>query len=229
MDDYINRLENNDPTLVELDLWREENIDKKRFMNSLKNNTYLQYYNRSLNIVNNTYLQYLKICCNENNLGMDKIIKIFKHSTSLKKLVICYVWNINENGIDKIINSLKVNITLQILDISIGYINDNNAIEIANMLRVNTTLQKLILYDNDISKPGLIEIVNALRINTSLKIFDVRNNKFKSRDVVDEIIEILQYNYTLEQLKGVDLGDFLSPENRSLRRRFLTTKCAKKS
>ena len=211
MDDYINKLENNDPTLVELnlfsntsDLWRNIN-DKKRFVNSLKNNTHLKY---------------LKIYCDN---FIDEIVEILKHNINLQGLRIYGIFNTNGNDINKIINALKINTTLQILDISIGHINDNNAIEITNMLRVNTTLQKLNISHNHFSKAGLIEIVNALRINTSLKVLDVSWNEFKYDDVRNEIIDILQYNHTLEKLEGVYLGDFLSPENKSIRKRFLTT------
>ena len=214
MDDYINRLENNDSTLVKLDLWNRKIIDTKRFVNSLKNNTYL----RCLEIRYGGYY-----------FSADEIVEILKYNTSLQKIIIYGMKNISEGNFNKIINTLKINISLRILDIGYGHINDDNAGEIANMLKVNTTLQKIYIYNNKINENGLIEIINALRINTTLKVLDIEHNKFREKDVKEEIIDILQYNYTLKKLIGVDLGDFLSPENRNLRRRFLTTKCAKKS
>ena len=214
MNDYINRLENNDPTLVELDLWNGKNIDNARFVKSLKNNTCLQY---------------LKIYYNKNYFNVNYIVEILKHNIGIQELNIYNMSNISENDVKKIINSLKVNITLRILYISIGNINDSNAIEITNMLKINTTLQKLFIYFSDISELGLIEIVNALRINTSLKVLDVIGNYIINDEVRDEIIDILQYNYTLEKLIGVYFDDFFSSENRSIRKRFLTTKCAKKN
>ena len=163
MDDYINRLENNDPTLVELILWRNI-IDMKRFVESLKNNTYLQY---------------LDIHYDKNYLSVDEIIEILTLNIGIRNIIIHYVYDISENSINEIFNSLKMNTRLQILDIGIGNINNKNAVEIA-MLIVNTTLQELIIHNNYIGNGGLVEIINALRMNTSLKVLDVCFNEFEN-------------------------------------------------
>ena len=88
----------------------------------------------------------------------DYINKLQNNDTSLIELNLAFK-NIGDNGAIEISKVLKINTTLQYLDIcNSGNIGENGAIAICDALKVNTSLRKVNISSNNIGENGAIAI-----------------------------------------------------------------------
>ena len=184
----------------------------------------------------NTTLKIVDISSNHiNHVGSIAIANALKINTTLIKLnmnfnSICdyiprYRTNYNNGAIIEFINMLKINRSLQTFHIFGCYINNGDVIEIIKTLFYNTSLLDFgtsFVDDNDVIK----EIVNLIKINHTLKRLNI-SPRVAWYGFVKQIQDAIQYNYTLEFMNNCKVGTF-SEENRNIRRRFLTSKSARR-
>jgi hypothetical protein len=86
---------------------------------------------------------------------------------------------------------LRVNSTLQDIDLTDNSIGDEGALAIAEMLRVNSTLQEMNLQDNGIGDDGAIAIAAALEFNYSQQDIYLDGNEIASENcqLIDQALE----------------------------------------
>eukprot|EP00808_Paulinella_micropora_P018556 g67841.t1 len=94
---------------------------------------------------------------------------------------------------------LKVNKTLQTLDISWNSIGAQGAEHIAEALKVNNTVQTLNLYGNNIGPDGAKAIGKALEVNATLILIDLQSNLIGSAGA-QHIAKALEVNNTVQTL-----------------------------
>ena len=79
-------------------------------------------------------------------------------------------WNtISDPGAHDLAEVLKLNKTLEVLDIGDNRISSVGATDIARALEVNTGILSLMLSGNGIAGPGAQELAHALHTNTTLQ------------------------------------------------------------
>lgn len=132
--------------------------------------------------------------------GSIKVIGAIEIARALKMNCTLEILNLKCNGIGdegviELAHALEVNSTLRKLDLGCNQISDKGVIELAYTLKVNNTLQCLNLDFNDFSY-GVIELANALKINNSLRELYLSNTQIKN-DYVIKVVDILQDNYSL--------------------------------
>ena len=119
--------------------------------------------------------------------------------------------NISDDGAAAISDALKSNDMLQILDMSCNNITIEGAKLIADTIKVNKTLQELDISGNNISDDGAAAISDALKSNNSLQILKMSSNKITSEGT-KLIAEAIKVNTTLHTLDlyQYDINDKLS-------------------
>ena len=83
-------------------------------------------------------------------------------------------WN-RRNGVGDL-KLLKVNSTLQSLDLSFNNLGETGGQAIAEALKLNSTLQTLNLYGNKLGETGGQAIAEALKVNSTLQTLNLQDN-----------------------------------------------------
>ena len=99
----------------------------------------------------------------------------------------------------KIGKAIKVNITLQKLDISHNSISDDGAVALSDGLKYNISLQKLNISYNKITNEGVKMIGEAIKVNKTLQKLDISHNSI-SDDGVAAFSDGLKCNNSLQEL-----------------------------
>jgi len=105
---------------------------------------------------------------------------------------------INDNGIKKIVEALKINKTITRLDLNNNKISNGGAKALAEALKTNKTLILFNISNNNIGYDGGIAIADALKINTTLLDLNLSENKINDGAVY--IADALKINTTLLKL-----------------------------
>ena len=134
----------------------------------------LSYKLNSLNTWCYVYKLYL-LHCKLGDDGARAIANALRVNSTLQTLDL-FSNDIGADGTRAIAELLRVNTTLQSLDLGRNCMGDDEVRAIAEALRVNSKLQVLDLYGNNIGDDGALAIAEALRVNTTLQKLDLRNN-----------------------------------------------------
>ena len=113
---------------------------------------------------------------------------------------------IGDAGAQAIGEALKVNQTLQTLNLWNNQIGAAGAQAIGEALKVNQTLQTLCLSDNEIGYAGAAAIGDALKVNTTLQTLNLRYNQIGAAGA-QAIGDALKVNQTLQTLVLGLIGD----------------------
>ena len=128
-----------------------------------------------------------------------KIIEAIKVNETLQKLDLSFT-KMFENFLF-LSECLEINKSLTELDMSNTEMNSEGAKKIAKAIRVNMTLKKLDLSFNKITDDGVTFISDGLKYNNSLQELDMSSNNINiTSEGVKMIVEALQVNTTLKQL-----------------------------
>ena len=132
--------------------------------------------------------------------GAKLIAEAIKVNKTLQELDISHN-NISDDGAAAISDALKSNNLLQILNMSSNNINDKGAIKVAEAIQVNKTLQELYIRSNYIklSDDGAAAFSDALKNNNSLQILCMLYNNITSEGA-KLIAEAIKVNKTLQEL-----------------------------
>ena len=95
--------------------------------------------------------------------------------------------------------AIKVNKTLQKLDINNNSISDDGAAAISDGLKCNISLQELYMSNNMITSEGAKMIAEAIKVNKTLQKLDINNNSI-SDDGAVAISDGLKCNISLQEL-----------------------------
>ena len=130
--------------------------------------------------------------------GVATLVEVLKENRTLQLL------NIGRNSIGKggattLAEMLKENRTLQQLNVSSNSIGDGGAIAIAEMLKENRTLQQLEVSGNSIGNEGATALAEMLKENRILQQLNVRNNSIGVGGAT-ALAEMLKQNRTLHKL-----------------------------
>ena len=107
--------------------------------------------------------------------------------------------NISDDGATAISDGLKYNISLQELNMSRNNITSEGAKMIGEAIKVNKTLQKLDIYHNNVSDDGATAISDGLKCNNSLQELCMSHNMITSEGA-KMIAEAIIVNTTLHTL-----------------------------
>ena len=130
--------------------------------------------------------------------GATKIAEAIKVNKTLQHLNL-FNNHISDDGAAAISDALKTNNSLQILDMSDNNITSEGAKLIAEAITVNKTPQELNVRGNNISDNGAAAISDALKTNNSLQILNMSFNKITSEGA-KSIAEAIKVNTTLHTL-----------------------------
>ena len=130
--------------------------------------------------------------------GAIKIAGAIKVNKTLQELDIRQN-NISDNGAAAISDALKSNSSLKILNISSNKITDEAAFKIGEAIKMNETLLQLDLSHNSISDDGAAAISDALKSNNSLQMLDMSFNNI-TNEAANKIAEAIKVNTTLHTL-----------------------------
>ena len=187
----IQRLLENDKTLKELDLSRNEidNADLRELDLALQNNTSLT----SLNLRSNQI----------DDLGARILANVLQKNKSLLKLDLG-VNDIGNKGVRAICLTLKENSTLEWLNLMNNEVDNSGAKELSIMLKKNGTLLYLDLSFNLIGYDGVVKIALALRENVAIIDLKLSGNEQSSESVA------LITNHYLENYSVLDSDEGFS-------------------
>jgi NLR family CARD domain-containing protein 3 len=104
------------------------------------------------------------------------------------------------NGLKSITDSLMINHTLKILDLSANFINDHGALQISKVLKSNFALQKLNLASNNIGDIGAQYLSGALILNNHLIDLNLSFNRIGDIGL-SFLCKSLEQNKFFERLK----------------------------
>ena len=107
--------------------------------------------------------------------------------------------NFSSEGLKIIAEAIRVDETLQGLDISHNRISDSGVAVLSSCLKNNSTLKELDLSWNRITNKGAKEIAEAIKVNATLQKLDISHNSI-SNDGVIIISECMKSNNTLQEL-----------------------------
>ena len=108
-------------------------------------------------------------------------------------------YKITSEEATKIGKAIKVNKTLQKLDISHNSISDDGAVAFSDGLKYNISLQELNISDNKITKEGAKMIGEAIKVNKTLQKLNISDNSI-SNDGAAAFSDGLKYNISLQEL-----------------------------
>lgn len=137
----------------------------------------------------------------QNFLGVEeskKITKFLENNSSLTQL--CLNGNEISEGVGSLIDVLKVNTVLKVLDISSNNLNESEAEKIAEYLVENKFIEQLNIGSNYFNQ-ALVTILSSLRKNKSLKALDCSFTVRIKIEFGDEIAKMIQMNEGLTELK----------------------------
>jgi hypothetical protein len=120
---------------------------------------------------------------------------------------------IDDDWAGKIAEALKVNSSLQIMNLNDNVIGDEGAGKIAEVLKVNSSLQSVNLWGNIIGTEGVGKIADALKVNYSLQSINLYVNNIGEPHLqeINNYIERNVANFKLQQkLASVCLFEALS-------------------
>ena len=129
-----------------------------------------------------------------------------KEDNTLQELDLSwYYWKANHKITSEeatmIGKAIKVNKTLQKLDISNNNISDDGAAAISDGLTCNISIQELNMSNNNIIDEGAKMIGEAIKVNKTLQKLDISNNSNSiSDDGAVAISDGLKYNISLQEL-----------------------------
>lgn len=138
----------------------------------------------------NNILEELDIGFNQMNINYDNLINFsdaLKNNNSLITLKL-EGNNIQDSGLNILIEALNVNISLKNLDLSNNIITDVGAKSIASILKNNNSLRSINLTNNNIGSSGIQDLIECLDKNTTLSILNVSfklRRKFNNNNSID--------------------------------------------
>ena len=100
---------------------------------------------------------------------------------------------------------LKVNTSLEVLDIRDNKISDTGALHVAEALRRDDSLKKLDLYKCGISDQDILSLGEALKVNTSLEELQLMWNSSITDSGVEQFVLCLQEN---DHLINTAVGEY---------------------
>lgn len=207
----------------------EKILNSLNYNNRIKNITIFEHDSLKSfpqNFVNNT-LESLSLSGKFNDIGTNNISDFLKHNNTLKTLCIENLYP-NAMNITQIINALNYNDTLRELILEKCCNSDENFINLPNMLTNNTTIKKLTIstfHGEKISTNATKNIISSLKNNNTLTYLVL--DEINIKEVENDILEMLEINYSLEYIYGSDkFNHLMTPEARMSRMRFIKTKLA---
>ncbi len=195
-EETMERIKNNDPTLVDIDFY-ELFIENKRIIRlceALKENTHVKILNLSRNEVEGDMIK--------------KFVELLTVNKNFETIDLFDNYFGEEGGsalLDALIGYDKLRL-LRIKGVGIG---NECSVKIGQMLRANKNLKVLDIGWNLFECEGIKEIMKALENNKTLTELDIGKNKFVDISGKEAIYEYLKTNKSLETLKMYDikLGD----------------------
>ena len=136
--------------------------------------------------------------CVITNKGAKNLSKAIRVNTTLQKLDLSHN-KISDDGAAAISDSLEINKSLQELNLLMNTIANEGAKKIAKAIQVNKALQKLDLSYNNISDDGAAAISDSLRINTSLQELNLASSDITNKGA-KKIAKAIQVNKALQKL-----------------------------
>ena len=152
---------------------------------ALKENSKLKILNLSKNDINGEVAEGLATVIRNNS----SLQKLYLFSNSLKQSALV------------ILQALKENSMLKVLNLSGNDMTGEIAKNLANVIKSNTGLEQLHLLNNNLG-PSAIVILKALKENSKLKLLDLNGNHMTG-EVAEDLANVLKTNSHLEQL-GLD-------------------------
>ena len=153
-------------------------------------------------LVLTNYLHNFSFFTSENNKvtneGAKMISEAIKMNKTLQKLQITHN-SISDDGAAAISDGLKCNSSLQELNMSFNKITNEGAKMISEAIKMNNTLQKLQITHNSISDDGVAAISDGLKCNSSLQELNMSFNKI-TNEGAKLIAEAIKVNTTLHTL-----------------------------
>lgn len=160
----LNRLRDNDPTLTDLSLIREEigDTEAQALASALKGNDKLRSLNLRLNQIS--------------DVGAKAISSALYDNQTLQLLELSYN-QIGSAGAEALAVILKNNFTLASFNLASNKIGDKGTQAIAFALAANHTLKRLVLLSNEIGNVGAQALAFVLKNNPSLMEVELSFNK----------------------------------------------------
>ena len=145
----------------------------------------------------NSSLQILYL--NNNNMTgevAEDLANVIKNNPDLQKLYLSNN-NLGPSAI-MILQALKGNSRLQILNLNNNNMTGEVAEDLANVIKTNSHLEQLGLESNNLGSSAII-ILQALKENSKLQILNLNNNNMTG-EVAEELANVIKTNSYLEQL-----------------------------
>jgi hypothetical protein len=123
--------------------------------------------------------------------GVESLARILGLNSYIKELDLDEC-GLGDEGTRVIAEMLRVNSTLQVIDLSYNYsIGVKGALAIAEMLKVNSTLQVINLQNNRIGDDGARALAKAMKFNSSLQEINLSDNGIASEklQLIDQALE----------------------------------------
>eukprot|EP00948_MAST-09A_sp_MAST-9A-sp1_P000350 g350.t1 len=130
--------------------------------------------------------------------GAEAIADALKVNKTLQRLNLSST-DISYQGAEALADALKENNTLQVLNLDENSIGDQGAKALADALKENKTLQKLDLHENGIEDQGAKALADALKVNKALKILELNLNTIEDQGA-KALADALKENKTLQML-----------------------------
>ncbi|KAF0978604.1 hypothetical protein FDP41_002424 [Naegleria fowleri] len=132
-------------------------------------------------VLDRTNLQ--KLSMERNQIGNKGVFVMCEKMKTMLTPTLTY-WDLSENritseGVEVLVDMLKVDKSLKTLRIECNEFGDKGAEDFAQLLEVNKTLKKLMLGENAIGDEGAKEIGKGLAMNRTLKTLFLNNNLIK--------------------------------------------------
>ncbi len=134
--------------------------------------------------------------------GVSTLVNVLRNIPTLEELYLdCN--RVSDLGVQLLAQGISHdNTNLKVLYLGSNGITQEGAYHLAEMLKTNQTLRRLNLSENNIGDQGVQLLANALnRHNRTLIHLDLNSNKLESDSTVDSLINMLNYNRSLEQLR----------------------------
>eukprot|EP00566_Odontella_aurita_P011166 CAMPEP_0113575360 /NCGR_PEP_ID=MMETSP0015_2-20120614/27650_1 /TAXON_ID=2838 /ORGANISM="Odontella" /LENGTH=411 /DNA_ID=CAMNT_0000478581 /DNA_START=42 /DNA_END=1277 /DNA_ORIENTATION=- /assembly_acc=CAM_ASM_000160 len=208
VDDIIERIAANDPSLTLTSIYLNENesIDAAacvRIAEALRGNTHLTLLLLRFNDIGdvgasalaetlkcNTTLAHLDLRHNDiGSVGALELSEMLKSNTTLTYLSL-EGNGIGNDGTSALAEALKSNTTLTVLSLNNNGIGNDGASVLAEMLKSNVSLIKLSLSYNDIGDDGASALVEALQSNATLTQLYSYNNGMIIKRKIDRLLQI---------------------------------------
>jgi len=198
-------------------------LKKNLYINFIKNNLdklkeYIPEYD-SLSIDKIKNLCSLNCNFTEKNIE-NMVVFLFIKTLSSRKAFYLKDRNlgVNENNMMYLSECLKVNTSIQILNINnnnLG-VNEKNMIYLSECLKINTTIEELNLADNnlEINEKNLVHLSEGLKFNKYIRLLDVsENNLGKNENNIINLCEGLKINTSIQKLDLWDYNQGLNKRN----------------